>query len=125
MLCRPSPAGAGIKGQDLARKQRVTHSEAGQIIARIETAYPKASLMYARMVMALLDADDHEMSVSDLSDAVGKGRDSTAVQNAVGRLVAMGMVERELMPAGEESGRFYVARLTTRSVPDRRQTEVD
>ena len=84
-----------------ARPGRVAGSEIARIIAEIHRGHPKASLLYTRVAIALLDAPDRTLTVSDLSDALGKGRDSTAVQDAIGRMEAIGVVSRELRPADD------------------------
>ena len=95
----------------LPKPGRVAGTELARIIAAIDRAYPKASLLYARIVIALLDASDRTLTVSDLSDALGKGRDSSAVQGAITRMEAIGVVTRELQPADEHGGRAWAVTL--------------
>ncbi len=90
---------------------RVAGTEIARIIAAINAGHPRASLLYARIAIVLLDAPGRTLTVSDMSDALGKGRDSSAVQDAVARMEAMGLVSRELQPADEHGGRGWAVTL--------------
>ncbi|MGI4733004.1 MAG: MucR family transcriptional regulator [Janthinobacterium lividum] len=94
-----------------ARPGRVAGSELARIIAAVHAGHPKASLLYARIAIALLEAPDRTMTISDLSEAIGKGRDSTAVQDAIVRMETMGIVSRELRAADEHGGRAWAVML--------------
>ena len=59
----------------------------------------------------LLDAPGRTLTVSDLSDALGKGRDSSAVQDAIARMEGLGVVTCELQPADEHGGRAWAVTL--------------
>lgn len=95
----------------MADRGRMARGELGTLIARIEKARPRASLLYARLIMALMDAPERTMKLSDLSHAIGRGRDSTAVQTAVTLLCDLGLASREMCPAEGDGGRYYLVRL--------------
>lgn len=81
------------------------------LLAKIDQHHPKASLLYARIILALAGARDRSMIQSDLSDALGRGRDSSAVQKATARLADLGIVTRSLQSAAEEGANVWLIRL--------------
>lgn len=96
-------------------------AEIATMLATIHDAKPKASLIYARILLHLIGAPDRARAVSDLSEAIGRGRDSTAVQQAVRALVRLGLATCETVSAEEEGHRKTVVQLA-RSKPARRRT---
>lgn len=87
-------------------------AELDRALQIIERNHPRASLLYARIVLTLSNARGREMAQSDLSDRIGKGRDSSAVQGAIGRLAAMGLVKRDVGICPEFGCRQVQVRLT-------------
>lgn len=88
-------------------KDRGTVEELRGVLAKIDHHYPRAGVMYGRLIVALMMAPDRTMTVADLSDQMGKGRDSSAVQNAVARLVDLGILTRQRVQ-GDEGGVYYL-----------------
>lgn len=76
-------------------------------MAVIERRHPRASVLYARIILALAVARNREMAQSDLSELLGRGRDHTGVQGAVARLVKLGILTRDL----DEAERILLVRL--------------
>lgn len=85
------------------------------LLERIEHAHPRASILYAMILIALSSAKNGALLQGDLSEELGKGRDASAVQTATARMEALGIVTRELLPADGEHGRTYIVRLALRA----------
>ncbi len=81
------------------------------LLARIEQEHPKSSLLTAMVLLELARAKNRSMAQPDLSEALGKGRDSSAIQKCVKRLVDMQVLTRERAPAGETGGEFWIVSL--------------
>lgn len=81
------------------------------VLTSVHEARPRASLLYARVVLTLIVAPDRTMALSDLSEAVGRGRDSSSVQQVVAHLAEAGLVTRDLVPAEPQHGRKWLVQL--------------
>lgn len=66
-------------------------------LAEVETLHPRASLVYARILLTLAARAraNQSMSQADLGELIGRGRDATSVQDACAVLEEIGAIERE------------------------------
>lgn len=81
------------------------------LLVRIEREHPKSTLLMAMVLLELARAKNRSMAQPDLSEALGKGRDSSAIQKCVKRLVDMEVLTRERVPAREAGGEYWIISL--------------
>ena len=89
-----------------------------RIVTQIAQTYPRASGLYAAIILNLATARNFTLAQGDLGEAVGRGRDSSAVQAATERMADMGIVARDLGLNENGSGRQWIIRLINSGAPE-------
>lgn len=72
-----------------------TAAQMVRMLARVEQAHPRASLLYARILLLLSATPGQALHTADIGERLNRGRNSSAVQGACANLEQLGLIQRE------------------------------